>query len=571
VPTPTLLAVFAALRWRMVVNRLRGGWRRDAVERASRAAAWIVPLLALATVAGSAGALAAVAAGGGWMAAAGRLDPAVPAAVIRAVSIVLFGIVLLLALGPAHADVAGHRRLLLLPIPHRTLHLLDVAARLADPWIVAAVPALILLPLGLLAGGRPDSAVLALAGGASLALLFALSSALVSCLLGLLLRTRRAAEVFTLAFVLALSTFSLVPALVSDDVERWLRRSDASRLDIGGAIARVDASLPAWTRALPSELYGRSIWMSLTARPGAAIGGVALLAAEAAVLFAVSAALHRRLLVSAVVGGASRSASAVRHSGRKLPGLSPAASAVARAQARTALRSVRGRLIVLLPGPLLLFFATISRVAPDDAPGGTLLSTHGHVLLGAGLVFGLYAMLAFVANQFASDRAGLTLQLLAPIPDRDLVTGKLVGCGVVYSVLVLICLACAMLAAPGGSPLVWASVVLGAAATYLLLALAGAVLSALFPVASDLAKTGSGGNPHGLSLVVGTMLVVLFSAPPAWLILDAHHRAGRPDLALLHSGLWAAGAALVSIALIGPVARVVGPRRENLGLVAEGR
>jgi hypothetical protein len=192
------------------------------------------------------------------------------------------------------------------------------------------------------------------------------------------------------------------------------------------------------------------------------------------------------------------------------------------------------------------------------------------VLLGAGLVFGLYAMLAFVANQFASDRAGLTLQLLAPIADRDLVTGKLVGCGVVYAVLLLICLGCALLAAPGGSPLVWTSVVLGGAASYLLLAPAGAVLSALFPVASDLARTGSGGNPHGLSLVVGTMLVVLFSAPP-WFILDAHHRAGRPDLALLHGGLWAAGAALVSIALIGPIARVVGARRENLGLVAEGR
>jgi hypothetical protein len=570
VTTPTLLAAFAALRWRMVVNRLRGGSRRDAMERASRAAAWIVPLLALATVVGSAAGLSAVAAGGGWMAAAGRMDPAVLGAAIRAVTIALFGIVLLLAFGPAHAEVAGHRRLLLLPIPNGTLHLLDVAVRLADPWIAAAVPALILLPLGLLAGGRIDSAVLALAGGASLALILALSGAVVSCLFGLLLRTRRAGEVFTLVFVLALSTFSLVPTLVSDDLERWLRRSDERRLDVGGTIAEVDASLPAWTRVLPSELYGRSIWLGLSGRAGEAIGSVALLAAEAAVLFAASAALHRRLLASVVLGSQGRSAAGGRRTGMRLPGLSPAASAIARAQARTALRSVRGRLVVLLPGPLLLFFATISRVAPDDAPGGALLSTHGHVLLGAGLVFGLYAMLAFVANQFASDRAGLTLQLLAPIADRDLVTGKLVGCGVVYAVLLLICLGCALLAAPGGSPLVWTSVVLGGAASYLLLAPAGAVLSALFPVASDLARTGSGGNPHGLSLVVGTMLVVLFSAPP-WFILDAHHRAGRPDLALLHGGLWAAGAALVSIALIGPIARVVGARRENLGLVAEGR
>jgi hypothetical protein len=193
------------------------------------------------------------------------------------------------------------------------------------------------------------------------------------------------------------------------------------------------------------------------------------------------------------------------------------------------------------------------------------------VLLGAGIIFSLYALQAFSMNQFASDRAGLTLEFLAPIPDLELVKGKAVGCAIVLGATVLLCLVCSLLVAAGGSPLVWLSVLLGGAATYLLLTPVAAVLSALFPVASDLSKTGTGGNPHSLAFLIGTLLVFVFSSPAAAILALAYHRYHRPGLALLLMALWTLVAAAISIPLLRLAARAVAPRRENLALVAQGR
>jgi hypothetical protein len=271
-------------------------------------------------------------------------------------------------------------------------------------------------------------------------------------------------------------------------------------------------------------------------------------------------------------GSTSRRRARSVHGGfPRLPGLSAAASAVAVVQARTALRTVRGRLVVLLPGPMFAVLGLVTRRMPDEFPGGDALGTHGPLLLGVQAVFSLYALLAFSMNQFASDRAGLTLQFLAPLRPVDLVRGKAVGCGLVFAAQLAVCVLCAWPLSRTGPFSEWLAVALGAVAAYALLSPLGALMSALFPVASDLRDTSSKGSAHGIATLAGTAAVAVFAAPPALLQLFVHYGAGRPGLALLLTVAWAA-VALTAAALLLPLAAAPIPRlREHLVLVAQGR
>jgi hypothetical protein len=248
-----------------------------------------------------------------------------------------------------------------------------------------------------------------------------------------------------------------------------------------------------------------------------------------------------------------------------------AASAVAFAQARTALRSVRGRLIVFMPGPLMALLNLLAKRVPEAVPGGGFIGSHDFVALGTSLIFAMYALQALTMNQFASDRAGFTLQVLAPVSDEDLVKGKAAGCAMILGVTAALCLISIFAVAGSDSLLLWVSVLLAGAATYLLMCPAAAVMSAYFPVASDLSKTGTGGNPHGLAMLVGTLLVFALSIPPGLIIAICFRVFESPGLTVTLMAIWTLIAGLVSVPLLKFGARAVAARKENLVLVAQGR
>ena len=198
------------------------------------------------------------------------------------------------------------------------------------------------------------------------------------------------------------------------------------------------------------------------------------------------------------------------------------------------------------------------------------MASQSHVLLAFGCLFGLYALQAFHLNQFASDRAGLSLNFLAPISERDLVKGKAVGGAVMYAASIGLSLVCTAFASKGGPTIAWLSVLLGAAATYVLLVPVAASLSATLPKTADLSKTGPGGNPHGLAVLLGTFATMAASTPTA-LVLALVQDRGRPGLAAIAMVLWLLFAFAIATMTLGPVSRIVAERRENLGLVAQGR
>jgi hypothetical protein len=135
---------------------------------------------------------------------------------------------------------------------------------------------------------------------------------------------------------------------------------------------------------------------------------------------------------------------------------------------------------------------------------------------------------------------------------------------------VLVCLACVLAFSPA-APLAVASVLLGGLATYVLTTPAAALLSGLFPVVSDLSKTGTGGNPHVYAMLAGTVLIVGLALPPAAIHGVVYHVLARPGLALVLMTLWALAASIVAVPLLTQAARAVGQRRENMGMVASGR
>jgi hypothetical protein len=559
------------LRWRLVLGAIRGGQRRDMFEQIARALALVLPLVFIALSIGSAlvlGALGVIA----GRALAGGTQAVLIVTTLRLALLALLTLTVVVSLAsPAQTTVTLYNRLLVLPVPRGALHVVEAAASLVDPWIGPMVIALLFFAAGLASGGAAAVAAVALVAALAVMTVLASLAALVRSLVAWLLRSRRRGEVFTLVLVIGLSLVSFIPPLVSRNIEarqREARQTGAPQPDV--SLDQVGASLPRWTHALPSELYGLGVRAAAAGRMASAWAHVGGLALEGVLLFALSAAVHRRLLESIESDHRHRATAAVHARVMRLPLLNTATSAVALAQVRTSLRSVRGRLAVLLPGPIVALMVMLLRGMPEVQLTG-LFTTHSYVLLGGGIIFSLYALQPFTMNLFGSDRAGLTLEFLAPMSGADLARGKVAGCAMVFAVSAAICVVSTLAVSRAGSPLDWLATLAGGAATYMLFAPIAVWLSALFPVASDLSKTGAGGNPHPLSMLVGTFVVILLAAPAALILAGVSYWGQRHAMALAAMLMWMVTTALAAWPLMRLASRAVDARRENLALVAQGR
>lgn len=555
------LRAFAWLRWRLLLNGVRGARRRDTLEQISRMLALVAPI---AIVVLSLGSVIALGIGGylaGHALATGADFADIVLLIVRAA---LFGqlvVVVFMPLGIGSQSSSRYARLLLLPIPRRVLHLVEVLSGIADPWIFVMLPGLFMLVVGLAVGGALAAVPTMLFAGAGLLAVLLALSAVVSFLTSWVMRDRRRAEWTTLLFVAGISVAGLLPHMLGTDFARRNRDATAEgRERPGMTVARVEDVLPVWTRALPSEMYGRALSANTQSAAAAWVAGLWV---QALCVYLLSGLIHRRLLYVSE-GQARRRADATLITLPRVPLLSAAASAVAVVQFRTGLKSVRGRLAVLLPGPMIGLLALVLARAPEETPWIAAIPSYGHLVFGVSLIFSIYALQAFLMNQFASDRAGLTLQMLLPVSVRELVWGKAVGMFGMFIAAAMLSLLVTVLATGGGSPVLWLSVIFAGVATFFTLTPVAAVMSAMFPVASDLSKTGSGGNPHGAAMLVGTFLVLIAAAPPGLILLVGPQVGNLATLGA--SVVWAAIVVAVVFPLLSLAARLVTARRENLYL-----
>jgi hypothetical protein len=556
-----ILRAFAWMRWRVLLNSIERTGARDTVERLSLAVEQVGPIIALALLVPSAVGLAGLGGYAGYWLAGGQ-----PVMTFEALRILLLGACGFAVVGPMlmpSMEPTAVVRLLLLPIPRRTLYAAQAAGALSEPWILIAVPVVAAVPAGLAAGGAGLAALLASAAGLLLVVCLIGLSTLSTLVLHLMVRDRRRGELLALLFIVLVPAVALLPGLLLTP-ER----------DAGDG-QRNSTPLPAWvTRTadvayavVPSELFARATRSAAQPAPGGAVLPLIALAASGALLHAVGILTFARLLDAPSTGARRRIATSAESTNIRLPFLSRGAAAVAQAQVRLALRTPRGRSILLSPLVVFVLFTVVMH-RQGEMDLGFVNLTDGLTLAAFGAAVCLLAILPFAMNQFAIDRSGLTLALLSPLGTRELLAGKAVGNGLIAGGPALVVVLVAFMVFPGGSPALWLSLPPALVATYALAAPGAAALSAIFPRTVDLNSIGRGSNAHGLAGLLGLLIFVAAALPGALIVvltLGLLHRPGLTPAVML---AWCGVAVFFSRVLFGGVAVLFDQRRENLGMVA---
>jgi hypothetical protein len=333
--------------------------------------------------------------------------------------------------------------------------------------------------------------------------------------------------------------------------------------------------LPAWTRTVaagalelhPAQMFVEGTRASVSGDAGRAAASLAGLAAITAVLHGLGLLAFRRVLDSPGSSGARRGAAVRPAWGRRIPGLTTGASAVALGQVRLALRTPRGRSILLSPLMMLAIFGVMiyrgsgtMDFGPFHFDGGLSLATFASAV-------SLLAILPIAMNQFAVDGAGLTMTLLSPLSDRELLAGKAAGNGLIALAPLLLSMAVPLLVFRSGSPALWLALPIGLLSVYLLVAPVAAICSATFPRAVDMNSIGRGSNAHGAAGLIGLLSFLGAAVPAVLLVLLATRVVERPLLAPVFLAAWCVVAYGIGRLLFFPASRIFAARRENLALI----
>jgi hypothetical protein len=547
------------MRWRVLMNSLERSGSRDVLERLSLAIEQLGPIMAGLLLIPSAVLLAGAGAYSGWSLAQGTLQT-LPFDVIRFLLFAACGLTLVGPLFLPAADRTHAVRLLLLPISRHTLYTAQTLTAITDPWILLVVPTIAAVPLGMAAGGAPGAGATAAAAGLLLVVVLLGISSNVSSLLQLLVRDRRRSELLTLLFILILPVIGMLPALLD---------SESRHAPVQGA------AVPAWIlllerRALPlvpSEMYVRTTRAPIEGSAADGVTSMLELAAAAVLVHLAAFLLFQRFLDSP----GSR-ISVRRHGAKgrsrdwKIPGFSAETLAVTSAHIRLILRTPRGRSTLLSPMMVFAVFAAMmwrgSAAEFSFVPLGS-----GVALATFGSFMSLLAILPLAMNQFAIDGAGLTLEFLSPIEDRHLLRGKAMGNAVIAAVPMLICTLIAAFLFPSGGAAAWASIPIGVAATYLLIAPVAAVLSAVLPRAVDLNSVGRGSNAHGAATLLGLVATIVAGGLTLGVCLAIKRFGVPPYVAVMLTVMWLVLCTASARLLFIPARAVLSRRRENLALL----
>ena len=549
---------FLWMRWRILINSLERTGARDTLERFSIATEKLGPIIALVLLIPSSIALFVLGMTGGFGVATGAWSIAFE--VIRYFLLLALALTLIGPIILPTRDSGSIIRLILLPIPRMTLYIGQMVGAIADPWIVLVVPVVLGVAIGLAVGLKFVAALIALAAGVAFLLFVMGLTSFASSIVHLLLRDRRRGDIVMLIVVLIIPIVAIAPQFImhSDRATRKMTRAERAALPPTTAEKVVKRIAP----YVPSEAYRRAAVGAATSPVDAALP----LATLAIVAFAVQAAAYaayRRVLDMPVSLGTRRAGSFGGLWNRVIPGLTPAASAVAFTQLRLALRTPRGRATIASPLLMPIVLAAIAyRGGRMPFPG-----VEGHSGIGLaifGLAASILALLPLSLNQFAIDKAGFTRQMLCPLSVRELLWGKAVGNALIAGIPAAFCLVLPALLFPGTSPSQWLGLALAGFATYALLAPAAAALSALFPKTVDLNSIGNSSNAHQGAALLGMLSFVVSAAPSVLLALVASKLLHRPELVPLLIFGWSVVAFGLSYLLFIPVVRFVDSRRETL-------
>ena len=556
-----ILKAFAWLRWRMMMNAFDKPGGRDVLERFSLAIEQIGPIIAVlllvptATILGGLGVFVGLSLGRGEA----------PGLLLVGARYLLLAVPILALVGPFFlpaADRTNPVRLLLLPIPRSTLYVAQSSSAFGDPWNLLSIPLILGLGVGVLASGAAVAGALSLVAALLLIVVLVGLSSLAASLLHLIVRDRRRGELIALLFIVILPALSMLPAMLGSTARRNREHAPTARE------RRIDLRIGSTVMAIaPTEVFITATRTAAEGERPRAVRSIATLAGAGLLLHALSFIAFRKVLESPGSSGGRRGTPMRNMWTRKLPGLSAAASAVALTQLRLALRTPRGRSIMLSPLMVLFLFGAMMYRNAGATDLGPFHFTTGIGLGSACAFFAIMSVLPIAMNQFAVDRAGLTLALLSPLREQELLAGKAVGNALIVFPPALLCMIVARATFPGDPLPLWIALVLGAGAMYLLATPIAAIASAMFPRVANLNSIGRGGNPHGLANFIGVATLVVSGGIPLLLVLASTRLLERPILAPVFVAGWCLIAIAITRLLFTPAVRIFHSRRENLALL----
>ena len=560
-----LALALAWMRWRSFVNGVAHRRKRTGSQRLSgwlqAGSTLLVTLLGLllAAVLGAAGF-----AGGALMLS----GPEAQAGMGIALRVLGFMAFVMALISPLQGGGEGRSpvRLLLLPVSRAQLHASSLLASCADPLVLLAAPAVLLVVAGLAWRGAIGAAVVALPAALALCVVLVGFDALVGFGAQLLLRDRRRGEAAALVMLVGLMVVGFLPALLAGRLDDT--GGDRSHARAAAGARGVEETFGAFD-ALPPGLFARALQRAIEGRPAASLLHAAALAATGAGLLAAAAAAHSRLLSEP---GRTSRRRAVALSPRPLvrfPGTDATTVAVALAAAQTALRTVRGKIATFTPplvgGAMALVFRSI---ADEGLPFASTMATATGLFAWC-VALTLLNQQAFVLNAWAVDGAGFTLLALQPASDVQLVRGKMLGQGLLLLLALVPAAGVSLALGSRATAAGWASAVLAAIAAWLLHSPVGLLLSAWFPKPADMSRL-SGQQPHAAAGILGALSVVAAMALPR-LAGAAGSLLGGPWASVAATGLACAAAAALALPATGLAAHVLGTRREAVAMAAQGR
>lgn len=506
------LSAWAWLRWRTFMNAIERSERADRIARLSRALEALGPVLVAVMLIPSvvAAMLLGLAAGFGMGA-----DEPWAEALMHVLRAVLFVMVVLIVIGPivlpTGRGFALLPRLLLLPVSHRSLFAGELLGGFAEPWTLVGSVTIVMVPVGALIAGDVTLALVTTAGAVLLlAVLIALGT-FTGALLHLLMRDRGRGEWLIVLLFTLIPLVAIAPALLAGtsagNTEEWEEAFEARMKTMLEEPANQALAI------FPGELFAAAGARAAGMSAGTTVMPLAALAVAAGAVTAGGWSLWQRTIDQ---GGVSRGRSKAQRGAAgqasSLRWMHTTRRAIAFSFVQHVLRTARGRTIVL---PALIM--TIVLAALVGARGGLQLGAiplrDGFSVAVFGVAMSFLSIVQIWMNQFALDKAGLTMLCVQPLTSAQILRGKMIGAAALVAGLALIPIGAGVIIGGSVHPAFWLLLAIGGVAAFLALAPFAAMLSAVFPKYVDMNSIGQKSNAHPVAGLAGGVLTFASAAP----------------------------------------------------------
>lgn len=565
------LRAWAWLRWRTFMNAIERSDRADRIARFSRAIEALGPVLVAVMMIPSAILALLLGLATGFGMAAGEAW-GVP--LMHAFRIILFVVLIFIVMGPlmlpSGRGLASLPRLLLLPVSHKSLYAGELLGGFAEPWTLMAAIAVVALPIGALIAGNLAVALVALVSAIALLATLVALGAFFGALLHILMRDRGRGEwivvvMFTLLPLVAMAPALLAGAEAGQQGDAW-EEAFESRMEqmlehpASGALA-----------IFPGELFVGAAARAGGLSPGSVVLPLAGLAVAAAGATTGGWMLWKRTIERGGISrGRSKSQPAAAGQPSSLPMMRTVPRAIAFSFLQHVIRTARGRTIVLPALIITLVLAVLVGMRGGMQLGAIPLRNGFSVAL-FGVMMAFMSVVQLWMNQFAIDKAGLTMLCVQPLTGRQILRGKMMGAAALVASLAALPVTAGLLIGRADHPAYWGILILGAVSAFLLIAPLAALLSIFFPKLVDMSSIGQKSNAHPAAGLLGGLLTIAAAGPPAAAAVIGFRFLHSASAALGLAAVWLVLAGLLHLLLSKAAVSAFERRRESLVSVAMGR